>query len=136
MSAKRVLPPLLLLLLVIAGCKPDGRTAKRELQAFLDKSYPGVWRVDSVERINGREVVFEGAPTYLMEARVRVTILRPLKPSSLRDAVSALRSLFSGETWLVDLVGSVGEQKTAVMNLAFVKTDNGWLFRGPCSECP
>jgi hypothetical protein len=43
MSAKRGLP-LLLLLLVLAGCKPDGRAAKRELQAFLDKSYPGVWR--------------------------------------------------------------------------------------------
>ncbi len=136
MVMKRVLPVVLLLVLALAGCKPDGSMAKKELQAFLDKSYPGVWKVDSVETINGRDVVVEGTPAYLMETRVQVTILRSLKPNSLADAVSALRSIFTGETWLVDLVGSVGEQKTTTMNLIFVKTDNGWVFRGPCSECP
>ena len=124
---------ILFLVLILARCgvgKPSESDAKAALQKMLDEQYAGVWRVDRVEKSNGREAQVEGTPAYVMDGVVHVTLLK--------DKTSFNVFQLIGPTiWLSDIGGKAGDTKqTRPLAMTWLKTDNGWNFvSAACVSC-
>jgi hypothetical protein len=122
------------LVLVLVCCsgmgKPSESDAKAALQQWLDEKNAGVWRVDRVEKSNGRDAQVDGTPAYIMQGVVHVTLLQDKKSFNMFE-------LLGPTIWLADIGGKAGDAKqTRPLSITWLKTDNGWkLASAECISC-